>query len=127
VKGEEKLGSTRILVADTDCALFGLLSEWLAACGCVLAGACGPDEDAHERYDVIVVDVPFPRQGGLDVLKDLAREHPHTPIVAISANFLPGVEASGAVARELGVSSVLAKPVNRDALIAAVQQAALRR
>jgi len=112
----------RILVAEADCALFALLKEWLAAWGCVLSGACQPDK-AQEGYDVIVVDLPFPRQGGLDRLKDLTREHPGTPIVALSGNFLPGVCASGSVARELGVASVLPKPVTRDALITAVRQA----
>lgn len=121
--GDERLGPIRVLVADTDCALFGLLSEWFAGCGCRLAGACGPDESAQDGYDLIVVDVPFPRRGGLDVLKDLSRAHPGTPIIALSANFLPGVDACGSVARELGVAAVLAKPVTRDALIAAVRQA----
>ena len=82
----------RILVAEADCTLFALLKEWLATCGCVLAGACQPDK-AQDGYDVIVVDIPNPRQGGLDVLKDLARDHPGTPIVALSGNLLPGVAA----------------------------------
>lgn len=110
-------------MAQADCALFALLEEWLAACSCVLAGACQPDGRAADGYDVIVVDVPFPKQGGLDVLKDLTREHPGTPIVALSGSFLPGVCSSGSVARELGVASVLPKPVTRDALVDAVQQA----
>lgn len=113
----------RILVADADCALFGLLKEWLAGLGCVLAGACQPDEPAGDGYDVIVVDVPFPKQGGLDAVKDLARQHPGTPIVALSGSFLPGVCGSGRVARELGVASVLPKPVTREALVDAVHQA----
>lgn len=112
----------RILVAEADCTLFGLLKEWLAGCGCVLSGACQPDA-AADGYDVIVVDVPFPKQGGLDVVKDLARQHPGTPIVALSGNFLPGVCGSGSVARELGVASVLPKPVAREALVDAVRQA----
>jgi CheY-like chemotaxis protein len=113
----------RILVAEADCALFGLLKEWLAGCGCVLAGACQADGPAADGYDVIVVDVPFPRQGGLDVLRDLARRHPGTPIVALSGSFLPGVCGSGRVARDLGVASVLPKPVTRDALVDAVRRA----
>jgi CheY-like chemotaxis protein len=94
--------------------LHGLLEEWLAACGCTVA--------PHERYDVIVVDIPFPRQDGLDVVTGLAREHPGTPIIALSANFLPGVQACGSVARELGVGAVLPKPVTRSSLIDAIEQ-----
>ena len=113
----------RILVADADCALFGLLEAWLAGCGCTLAGACGVDEPAAGGYDLIVADIPFPRQDGADVVKALQQEYPGTPIVALSSSFLPGVEASGNVARDLAVASVLAKPVTREALMAAVRQA----
>jgi len=105
----------RILVADADCALFGLIEEWLASLGGVLVGACCPDDEAHNGYDVIVADLPL--------LKDLAREHPGTPIVALSANLLPGVEPAGSLARELGVTSVLPKPVTREALVGAVRRA----
>jgi CheY-like chemotaxis protein len=126
-KGDDGRGPLHILVADVDCALFGLLEAWLGSCNCRLASACQPEEGLREGYDAIVVDIPFPRQGGLDVLKDLARAHPGTPIVALSSNFLPGVSASGSVARELGIASVLPKPVTREALIAAVQEAVHKR
>jgi CheY-like chemotaxis protein len=112
----------RILVADADCALFGLLEAWLAGCGCTLAGACGVDEAASDRYDLILADIPFPRQDA-GMVKALQHEYPGTPIVALSSSFLPGVEASGSVARELGVASVLAKPVTREALVTALRQA----
>ena len=113
----------RILVADADCALFGLLEAWLAGCGCTLAGACGVDELAADGFDVILADIPFPKQDGQGVVKALQHEYPGTPIVALSSSFLPGVEASGSVARELGVASVLAKPVTREALVTALRQA----
>jgi DNA-binding response OmpR family regulator len=113
------LGPVRILVVDADCALYGLLEEWFAASGWQLVGACAPDE-SDERCDLIVVDVPFPREGN-DVLKDLAGDFPGTPVIALSATFLPG--ASAGLARELGVANVLAKPVTREAMLAAVREA----
>ncbi len=118
-----KRGPIRILVADADCALYGLLEAWLAGCGCMLAGACGVDEAAADGYDVILADIPFPKQDGQAVVKALQHEYPGTPIVALSSSFLPGVGASGSVARELGVASVLARPVTREALITALRQA----
>jgi DNA-binding response OmpR family regulator len=111
----------RILVADADCALFGLLEEWFAASGWQLAGACQPDDTGLDGYDLILVDVPFPRED-IDVLNMLRREHPGTPIIALSANFFAGVESTGAVSRELGVAAVLAKPVTREALLTAAQR-----
>lgn len=122
-KGDAGLGPVRILVADADCALYGLLEEWFAASGWQLAGACQPDETPLDGCDLILVDVPFPRAGGQDVLESLAREHPGTPMIALSSSFFPGVESTGAVARELGVAAVLPKPVTREALVAAVRKA----
>jgi DNA-binding response OmpR family regulator len=111
----------RILVADADCALFGLLEEWFAASGWQLAGACQPDDTGLDGYDLILVDIPFPRQAS-DMLSTLRREHPGTPIIALSANFFAGVESMGAVSRELGVAAVLPKPLMREALLAAAQR-----
>jgi DNA-binding response OmpR family regulator len=120
-KGDGGVGAVCILVADADCALYGLLEEWLAGTGYELAGACAPDEPAHDGYDLIVVDVPFPR-ADVDVLNTLRQAHPGTPIIALSSSFFPGVEKTGAVARELGVAAVLAKPLTREALLAAAQR-----
>jgi CheY-like chemotaxis protein len=116
--GREDGEPLRILVAEADCALVGLLKEWFATLGRVLGHA----DEASERYDVIVVDLPFPRQEGLDTVNALAREHPGTPIVALSAHLLPGVEPCGHVARELGVACVLPKPVRREALMAELKK-----
>ena len=116
-KGDGGLGAVRILVADADCALYGLLEEWLAGTRYELAGACAPGAPTHDGYDLIVVDVPFPR-ADVDVLKMLRQEHPGTPIIALSSGFLPGVERTGVVARGLGVAAVLPKPLTREALLA---------
>jgi DNA-binding response OmpR family regulator len=120
-KGDDRAGAVRILVADADCALYGLLEEWLAGTGYELAGACAPDASARNGYDLIIVDVPFPR-ADVDVLNMLRHEHPGTPIIALSSSFFPGVERTGAVARDLGVAAVLSKPLTREALLAAAQR-----
>jgi CheY-like chemotaxis protein len=108
-----------VLVADADPALFGLLEEWLAACGCTLAAASARSMPPG-GFDLILVDVPFPRRDGPQAVRTIAGAHPGTPIVVLSSNFFPGVEASGAVARALGVAAVLPKPLTREALLAAV-------
>jgi CheY-like chemotaxis protein len=116
-------GGLRILVAEADCALVGLLKEWLAALGRVLGRA---EEQPSARYDVIVVDLPFPRDEGVGMVNALARQHPGTPIVALSANLLPGVDPCGRVARELGVACVLPKPVTQEALMAELSKVVQR-
>jgi CheY-like chemotaxis protein len=103
----------RALVLDPDPAMSSLLGEWLEGAGYSVheelpAGGC----------DLIVADVPRPRAGAPDTLKALARAHPGAPILALSSNFLAGAGAE--IARGLGVSAVLPKPVSREALLRAV-------
>jgi DNA-binding response OmpR family regulator len=112
---------TRILVVDDDPALVGLLDEWLAAHGCSVVQEGSHAQGAGDRFDLVIVDVAFPRQNGLSLLQRIAREHPGAPMLALSSTFFASVECSGDVARSLGVASVLPKPVMRDALISAVR------
>jgi DNA-binding response OmpR family regulator len=119
--GDAGMQAPQILVIGADRALMGLLEEWLAAHGCEVEQAEARRERAR-RYDLLIVDVPHPRRGGCELLVRAATEHPDTPIVALSSAFFSGVECQGAVARELGVASVLPKPVAHDALIAEVRR-----
>lgn len=112
----------RILVVDADSALLGLLEEWLGGSGCRVVQERGDADPQATHFDLVIVDVPFPRQGGLALLRRIAREHPRTPILALSSTFFAGVERDGAIARALGVASVLPMPVTRDALLRTVQQ-----
>jgi len=114
----------RILVVDTDRALLGLLEEWLGPCGRVVDADQERTEDGArdgERFALLIVDVPQPRRGGMELLQRLAGEHPGTPIIALSSTFFPGIESTGGVARTLGVACVLPKPVGRESLLTAVR------
>ena len=110
----------RVLVVDADPALVALLEEWLAEHGCDVVQDAGASH-ARDGFDLVVVDIPSPRQGAANVLKRVARESPGAPVLALSSSFFAGVEARGPVARWLGVAGVLAKPVTREALIGAVE------
>lgn len=112
----------RVLLVDADPAVQGLLEEWLAAHGCAVeAGRSGAD-GGRDGFDLIVVDLPSPRQGCTEGIKAIAEAHPRTPILALSSSFFPGVDTTGAVARALGVAGVLAKPVTRSGLLDAVRR-----
>ena len=112
----------RILVVDTDRAVLGLLEEWLDVCGCRVESDQNHAATANSgRFDVLIVDVPHPKRGGMELLQQLAARHPGTPIIVLSSTFFPGVESTGGVARTLGVARVLPKPVGRESLITAVR------
>ena len=105
---------TRVLLVEADPALRGLVEEWLS------------DDDwtmVEEHPDVVLVDLPAPREQGPSVIRRISNAHPNAPVVALSSSFFDGIESNGAIARSLGVTSVLPKPLTRDALLAALRHA----
>ncbi len=113
----------RVLLVDVDRALIELIETWLVAEGLAVSHAStASDSDPVGHVDLAIVEVPFPRQGGVDCARRLGEHHPGVPILALSSTFFAGVECNGPVARALGVACVLPKPVPRDALIRAVHR-----
>jgi CheY-like chemotaxis protein len=107
-----------VLLVDVDPALASLFGEWLNGCG--LKAAHAATEDL--RVELAVVDLPYPRQGGQQRLKEIRERFPGVPLVAVAPTCCSGVAASGAAARELGVDAVVDAPVRREALLAAVAE-----
>jgi len=87
-----------------------------------VAPAGGGAAATAPEVDLVIVDLPFPRQGGVDLVKRITSRHPATPIVALSSNFFSRIECCGPVARDLGVDCVLPKPATREAITAAVRR-----
>jgi CheY-like chemotaxis protein len=113
----------RVLLVDLEPALAGLLAEWLHQAGIEARAARGASADAlPSRAELLVIDIPYPRQGPPPRLQALALAWPGTPILALSATFLAGVAARGEVARQLGVAAVLATPLSRADWLAAVRR-----
>ena len=110
--------SRRILLVDAEPALAAIVAEWLAPHGWRVEG-----HDAGDGAALVIVDVPFPRQAA-GQLQRLGAVHAGTPILVLSSTFLGRIECCGVLARQLGVAGVLPKPLQRDALLAAVQQLA---
>jgi DNA-binding response OmpR family regulator len=114
-----------VWLAGLEAELAALLAEWLAEVGIValVAGGSAEREPAWpQRVDLVVVDIPFPRLGAAAQLQGLALAWPQAPVLALSGTFFASVAARGAVARELGVAGVMAKPVSREAWLCEVQR-----
>ena len=109
----------RVLVVDADAPLFGLLQAWLHDEGCTVLDEHG---GAADRVDLVIVDLPFPRQAGVDSVRHIAQRHPMAPILALSSTFIAGIECCGPAARALGVDCTLPNPVSREALLNSVRR-----
>lgn len=105
-----------IRILDADSTTLGLLKEWLTSAGFAVASA-------HESgaAALIIVDIPFTRHGGREVVDRAAARYPATPILALSPTFFSNVECGGHCARELGVAGVLPKPLAQDTLISTIR------
>jgi CheY-like chemotaxis protein len=76
----------------------------------------------EEKFDMIITDIWMPESDGLEVIKKVQQEFPHTKILAISggSNKYPGLEALP-VARALGAKKFLRKPFGEQELLEAIE------
>ncbi|MFP5252140.1 MAG: HD domain-containing phosphohydrolase [Actinomycetes bacterium] len=122
-------GSGPILVVDDDQHARTLLTSILADAGCAVLAVASAREarlalKANDMFGVLLSEVSMPGETGLDLLQSVAREHPTTATVLISARDDPAI-ADAAI--EFGACGYLTKPVNRAAVLVAVRTALRRR
>jgi len=112
-----------VLVVDDDESTRFVLSRVMEDLGCTVVaiddGAEVADLVAHQRFDLVVLDLHMPGMNGLEVLRQLRRPEgwtgpsrpsaPPAPVVIVSAERYP---ASIAHARRLGAAAYLGKPVD---------------
>jgi DNA-binding response OmpR family regulator len=108
-----------IVIHEADDLMRGLLKEWLTGAGYRVGAAtlCGPPCLA----DLVIVNIGMPKHLGSRVTDEIRAAHPRTPIIAISAQFRADLSTAGTTAQSLGVAQVIAKPLSRDTLLAAVR------
>lgn len=110
-----------IVIYEEDHLTRSLLEEWLSEAGYRVrrGSACSAQADAPG--DLVILSVYMPKQHGSECVRTIRAAHPGRPLIAISCQFRPGLAAAGATARTLGVQQVIAKPLTREALLAAVR------
>jgi DNA-binding response OmpR family regulator len=110
-----------IVLIEEDDLMRGLLMEWLTAAGYAVRERGLREAPAGESADLVIVDLYMPRQAGADVVRAAQQAHPGTPVIAISAQFRPGLAGSWWAARSLGARKLIAKPFTREDLLEAVR------
>ncbi|WP_294395713.1 nitrogen regulation protein NR(I) [uncultured Sphingomonas sp.] len=114
----------RILVTDDDAAIRTVVREALRRAGHVVETAGSVAELRRQliafRPQVLVTDVVLPDGNGLDVVPEIAEQHPRMPIIVLSAQntFTTALRAT-----EQGAFDYLPKPFDLAELAQAVQDA----
>ena len=116
--------TSRILIADDDRELAGLLADYLRhesyTVETVHDGAAALERlasSALPRPDLLILDVMMPGRDGLETLKDLRQKH-GLPVIMLSAR---GEPVDRVIGLELGADDYLAKPCLPRELLARVR------
>jgi twitching motility protein PilT len=103
----------RVVLADPDPASLGTLREALAPEGldlqCVLSGAAVRDAPRAAPAAACVLELSLPDASGLDLLRELRREHPGVTFLALSERVAPHEIVA---ALKLGAADFVSKPVD---------------
>lgn len=84
--------------------------------------AVGLLRDNAISIDVIICDVRMPGMSGVEAVATFQREYPTTPVIVLTG--FPDVALAVDFMKKQDVVDYLIKPVEKDKLIAAVEQAA---
>ena len=115
-----------ILVVDDDPLMRELLAEWLSAAGYGVrqadTGAAALQMLRSRPAGLLITDMDMPGRDGAETLAEARRMLPELAVIAISGGARDGKKSWASTAREHGAAKTLAKPFEREALLAAVAQ-----
>jgi CheY-like chemotaxis protein len=112
---------SNIVIYEENDLMRALLEEWLTEAGYRVLAAASHDLHRGTLADLVITSVYMPKHAGAQLVREIRAMYPGVPLIAISGQFLPGLSASGAIAQLLGVQQVIAKPLTRTDLLAAVR------
>lgn len=116
--------SARLLLVDDDPALLKLLGMRLTSEGFQVTTAnSGPDalrQLNKEKVDLVISDLRMDEMDGLALFGEIQKLHPGLPVIILTAH---GSIPEAVSATRQGVFSFLTKPVDRDALYKAIDEA----
>jgi len=117
----------KILIVDDEVSIVTLLEYNLRQAGFDVLTAYDGEEGFQraktESPDLIVLDLMLPKMDGMEVCKELRREHIHTPILMLTAK---DDEIDKVLGLELGADDYMTKPFSPREVVARIK-AILRR
>lgn len=116
-------GRIRILVVDDELIVRESLIGWLMKSGYEVAGADGGiralEMLVDKEYDLIFLDIKMPDMDGLQVLREIKENYPHSMVVMITAY---GSVHSAVDAMKRGANDYLMKPFEPEDLVLLVEK-----
>lgn len=120
--------AARLLLVDDDPGLLKLLGMRLSSEGYQVAtAASGPEALRHlqkEKVDLVISDLRMDEMDGLALFGEVQKRHAGLPVIILTAH---GSIPEAVSATQQGVFSFLTKPVDRDALYKAIDEALAHR
>ncbi|MCM2130031.1 two-component system response regulator GlrR [Larsenimonas rhizosphaerae] len=117
-------GKAHLLLVDDDASLLRLLSMRLESRGYrVTTVESGREALAHiqsERPDLVLSDLRMDEMDGMELFREVQSRHPGLPVIILTAH---GSIPDAVSATQQGVFSFLTKPIDKDELFAAVDDA----
>ncbi|HCD7054851.1 TPA: two-component system response regulator GlrR [Klebsiella pneumoniae] len=114
----------RLLLVDDDPGLLKLLGMRLVSEGySVVTAESGPEALrvlGREKVDLVISDLRMDEMGGLQLFSEIQKGHPGMPVIILTAH---GSIPDAVAATQQGVFSFLTKPVDKDALYKAIDEA----
>ena len=114
----------RLLLVDDDPGLLKLLGMRLVSEGySVVTAESGPEALrvlGREKVDLVISDLRMDEMDGLQLFSEIKKGHPGMPVIILTAH---GSIPDAVAATQQGVFSFLTKPVDKDALYKAIDEA----
>ena len=114
----------RLLLVDDDPGLLKLLGMRLVSEGySVVTAESGPEALrvlGSEKVDLVISDLRMDEMDGLQLFSEIQKGHPGMPVIILTAH---GSIPDAVAATQQGVFSFLTKPVDKDALYKAIDEA----
>lgn len=114
----------RLLLVDDDPGLLKLLGMRLVSEGySVVTAESGPEALrvlGREKGDLVISDLRMDEMDGLQLFSEIQKGHPGMPVIILTAH---GSIPDAVAATQQGVFSFLTKPVDKDALYKAIDEA----
>jgi DNA-binding NarL/FixJ family response regulator len=117
--GDFDLHRPGVALCEPDVLLRALLGEWLRRAAFEPL-RCAADASLTPVV-LVVADVPVPRQNGAACIATLRSRFPGAKVLAISGQFMPGMQGAPVTAAALGADAALAKPFSCGLFIDSVR------